>query len=123
MTLSEKIYTFISNAPGGAICRECEDALGIRHPTASARISELKRAGRVKDSGTKRDHSTVWVKGDGVPLPRDWRQVTLGEIAKTPGGFRLTKHGGSWLLRVAGEVYHCTTFSDAMACLVDVAGA
>jgi hypothetical protein len=50
-----EILDFIGRFPTtGATCDEVEWGLGIRHQTASARISELKAAGRIIDSGARR---------------------------------------------------------------------
>ena len=38
---------------GGLTCYEIEVALGLSHQTASARVNDLARAGRIKDSGRR----------------------------------------------------------------------
>lgn len=38
----------------GATCEEVEFALGLRHQTVSARLTELKRLGQVRDTGRRR---------------------------------------------------------------------
>ena len=53
------------SGPSGATCAECEIALNMRHQTASARIWELRNAGRIWDSGFERRtrsrrHAVVW---------------------------------------------------------------
>lgn len=50
----------------GATCCECEIALRLSHQTCSARVNELKRDGRILDSGKRRPtvsgrKATVWV--------------------------------------------------------------
>lgn len=50
----------------GLTSEEVEQALGLRHQTASARIRELVQAGRVRDSGRRRQvrsgrWARVWV--------------------------------------------------------------
>jgi predicted Rossmann fold nucleotide-binding protein DprA/Smf involved in DNA uptake len=47
-----RIVRFLSTQP--ATCCEVENALGMRHQTASARLSELKRDGRVFRTGERR---------------------------------------------------------------------
>jgi hypothetical protein len=42
----------------GATNEECENALGMRHATVSARANDLWRAGRIKDSGLRRKVSS-----------------------------------------------------------------
>lgn len=56
--LREAIATFIkARGQKGATCDECETALGLRHQTASARIRELKLAGRLDQIGKRETRS------------------------------------------------------------------
>jgi DNA-binding MarR family transcriptional regulator len=43
--------------PRGAICEEIEDYLGMKHATASARISELTREGLLREKPLRGDNS------------------------------------------------------------------
>lgn len=64
--LSE-VFQYIKRAgSSGATCDEVEEALYLRHQTASARVHELMRAKRIVASGKKRRTrsgrtATVWV--------------------------------------------------------------
>lgn len=51
--IREKIYQYLKES-NGAICDEAEAALGLRHQTCSARITELVRAKRAYRSQEKR---------------------------------------------------------------------
>jgi DNA-binding transcriptional ArsR family regulator len=46
-TLKTKIFEFIAGFDGIATCELAEDTLGLSHQSASARISELLRDGRI----------------------------------------------------------------------------
>lgn len=61
-----RIYEFIG-ASEGSTCEECEDALDLKHQTASARIRGLVQDAFLKDSGEKRltksgRKAIVWVR-------------------------------------------------------------
>lgn len=50
-----RIYEWIrARGRRGATCDEVEEALGLRHQTASARVRELVRSGALVDSGQRR---------------------------------------------------------------------
>lgn len=56
----------VALGPHGATCDEIEDALDLRHQTASARVRELALLSRILDSGRKRPtrsgrNAVVWV--------------------------------------------------------------
>ena len=51
-----RIMDLIRNS-GGLICEEIEDALGLKHQTASARISELKKQGKLIVIGKRKTRS------------------------------------------------------------------
>jgi Fic family protein len=55
-TLRRLIYTFIKEQ-NGATCDEAEVALNLRHQTASARITELRLAGKLRPIGTRATRS------------------------------------------------------------------
>lgn len=51
---------------GGLTSDECEERLGMRHQTCSARVHELMTEGKIRDSGMRRKTrsgrtATVWV--------------------------------------------------------------
>ena len=50
--LRTMIYEYIKTGP--VTCEEIEMALGLKHQTASARVSELKALNMVRPSGIKR---------------------------------------------------------------------
>lgn len=53
-----KILDFLrETGDRGATCEEVELALGMRHQSAGARISELKRDGLVRQAGTRKTSS------------------------------------------------------------------
>lgn len=52
-TLRSKVLAFIRDR-GGATCDEAEEALGLTHQTASARVNELMNLRWIEDSGKKR---------------------------------------------------------------------
>jgi len=51
--LAERVLTYIRGA-NGATCFEIEEGLEMAHQTASARVWELRKAGRIRDSGVRR---------------------------------------------------------------------
>ena len=51
-TIREDVYLAIKKTPRA--CFEVEDAIGMTHQTVSARITELKIARRILDSGYRR---------------------------------------------------------------------
>lgn len=118
MTLEEIVYTYVLSK-GGATSKECEAYTGKTHQSISARINGLVQKGLLKASNIKRDHATVWVPGDGTPPERDWRRVTLNQVIKATDGFRLTKHGGVWMLRVGNDTHHCSSITSAMQRLAE----
>jgi len=63
-TDAERIYNILIKTP--MTCEEIEQATGLRHQTASARIRGLAIQGRVRDSGVRRKTVTgraasVWM--------------------------------------------------------------
>lgn len=64
-----EVYCFISQCGwAGATCDEIEQALNMKHQTASARVNELMTGGHIVNSGRKRATSSgraaiVWVAG------------------------------------------------------------
>jgi predicted HTH transcriptional regulator len=54
--LCEQVYELIAQSHG-LTCEDVEATLSLSHQTASARISELKKAGRVGVSGTRKTKS------------------------------------------------------------------
>lgn len=58
----QRILAHLGN---GKTCEEIEDELQLKHQTASARISELKRDGNIRQIGTRKTKSgclaAVWV--------------------------------------------------------------
>jgi hypothetical protein len=54
----EAIFQFVRAAGGrGATCEEVEEGLGLSHQTASARVSELRRDGRLAEIGRRSTRS------------------------------------------------------------------
>lgn len=53
-TLRLYVHRLIRSASQGATCDEIETETGLSHQTVSARVTELKRAGWVVDSGRRR---------------------------------------------------------------------
>jgi len=54
-----KIWNHVESlGESGATCDEIEVSLGMSHQTASARVSEMKRSGRLKLNGEKRSTRT-----------------------------------------------------------------
>jgi len=53
-SIRERIFTLISQHPGLLTCEDIESILGLKHQTASARISELKRDNRITITGEKK---------------------------------------------------------------------
>jgi len=66
-TLNARIFDYLEAAgAAGATCAELEDAFGLRHQTASARVWDLRTRGYIRDSGARRRTSsgrlaTVWI--------------------------------------------------------------
>lgn len=57
---------------GGLTCDEVEIVTGLRHQTASARVYDLKKVGRIVDSGTRKKtrsgrDAIVWVVAEVAP--------------------------------------------------------
>jgi predicted ArsR family transcriptional regulator len=52
--LAEEVFAYVLGREDGATVDEVEEALGMLHQTAGARMRELVKAGRVADSGAKR---------------------------------------------------------------------
>jgi predicted ArsR family transcriptional regulator len=52
-TIRARVRAYIAAHPG-ATCEQVEIALGLKHQTASARLSELKRDGDIRVTGTRR---------------------------------------------------------------------
>lgn len=86
--LRESVFTFI-NQNHGATCDEVEKNLGLRHQTASARIRELVKQGRLIDRGKQRKtrslrNATVWevavVAPSTPPTSAKSASATLREI-------------------------------------------
>jgi hypothetical protein len=69
--LRERVYELIEMAGQvGRTCDELEAATGLVHQTCSARVTELKHAGRIVDSGLRRRTrtgrgATVWTAAAG----------------------------------------------------------
>ena len=63
--LQGKVLYAIQHAPCGMTCDEVELYTELRHQTASARVNELARQGRIVGTGTRPTRSgrkaTVWV--------------------------------------------------------------
>lgn len=63
-----EVFSFISDCGwAGATCDEVEQALNMKHQTASARVNELMNGGYIHNSGRKRATSSgraaiVWVR-------------------------------------------------------------
>lgn len=59
MSQKKRVYLYIhERGSDGATCEEIEQALGLRHQTCSARVSDLKRDGLIRETGKKRMTST-----------------------------------------------------------------
>ena len=61
-----QVCLFIEDRENGGTCDEVEVMSGFSHQTVSARIRELAKAGRIKDSGRTRPTSAgrkavVWI--------------------------------------------------------------
>lgn len=52
--ICRRVYDCIVANQGGMTCCEVEVTTGLSHQTASARISDLLRAGLIRDTGLKR---------------------------------------------------------------------
>ena len=65
--LQAKVLTYLLTNDGkGLTCDEIEEASGLKHQTASARIRELAQKGLIEDSGDRRPtrsgrNAVVWV--------------------------------------------------------------
>ena len=46
--LQSEVLAYVRSAPEGATCDEVEVALGLKHQTASARLNDLMKLGRVQ---------------------------------------------------------------------------
>lgn len=58
-TVRERVYEYIKAAgPRGRINNEIADGLSIKLQTVCARVAELRLAGRLEDSGTRRKTDT-----------------------------------------------------------------
>ena len=56
--LRGQVYSYVQSCPDGATCDEVEEALDLRHQTASARLNELhRRYGALVQDGTRRTRS------------------------------------------------------------------
>ena len=53
-SIKDKIVRFVKSRFEGATCEEIEIALALRHQTASARLTELKKENRVLMSSVRR---------------------------------------------------------------------
>ena len=54
-TMQQRIFDFVAAGKRyGATCDEVELETGMRHQSASARIYELRQAGKLANSGTRR---------------------------------------------------------------------
>ena len=75
-TLRAKVLLHVlGQGEHGATCDEVEQALGLSHQTASARVHELAQLGDLVDSGHRRKtrsnrNAAVYVQGTGEPLTR-----------------------------------------------------
>ena len=58
-SMREKVFALVKSAgEHGITCDEVEIVTGLKHQTASARLYELCKAGRVVDSGERRKTSS-----------------------------------------------------------------
>lgn len=46
--MQAEVLAYVRSAPEGATCDEAEVALGLKHQTASARLNDLMKLGRVQ---------------------------------------------------------------------------
>lgn len=53
-TLRLQVYSLLRTFTNGLTCDQIEATTGWSHQTTSARVTELKRAGWIKDSGRRR---------------------------------------------------------------------
>ncbi len=60
-TLRGKVLQFLQDSPRGATDKEIQDALAMAGSTQRPRRIELVADGLVRDSGVRRNRSTVWV--------------------------------------------------------------
>ena len=69
-TLRARVFAHVQEQGArGATCDEIEEALDLKHQTASARVRELALRGDLEDSGKRRDtrsgrKAVVWVAWD-----------------------------------------------------------
>ena len=72
-SIEERVYNFIeSRRRVGAICDEIEKCLSLKHQTASARITSLRKKGLIIDGGERRmtrsrRDAIVWVAVEKKP--------------------------------------------------------
>jgi hypothetical protein len=64
--LRDLVYRAVHDSRSGATCDEVEASLGLSHQTASARVWELRRMGRIIDSNARRKtrsgrRAIVWI--------------------------------------------------------------
>ncbi len=72
--LRQRIWMEIAKSANGMTCEEVEAALDLRHTTASARITELKDEGAIRESGRYRRtisgrRANVYVSAAGEEVP------------------------------------------------------
>lgn len=66
-TVAQTMYNRLKRRPKqGFTCQELEQDLGVSHPTASARLVDLRYSGLIVDSGERRKttsgrNAIVWV--------------------------------------------------------------
>lgn len=74
-TIRAAIKRYIESQGGeGATCEEIEEALGLSHQTASARCSELKKWGDVREYGTRKTKSGRSAGVLFIPVCNFWEQ-------------------------------------------------
>lgn len=56
--MRERVLNLLRGGGEGWTCEEVEDALDLRHQTASARIRELVLAGKAYDTGRRRQNAS-----------------------------------------------------------------
>lgn len=88
-----KVLAFVHAQKRGATDDEIEVGTGLCHQSASARRNGLVMKGLLADSGEKRltrrkRRAIVWIKGNGVPLPKKSRtrakEAASTETEKAP---------------------------------------
>jgi hypothetical protein len=70
--LQDQIEALVSEAPSGMICDDVEVAMGLRHQTASARITELLASNRLIRTALRRETRSGRKAGI-VVTPANWR--------------------------------------------------